>query len=48
MKNITSREVELLAKLLARATLNEYEVDWANNIIAKIRAAVKVVDRKPE
>ena len=35
---LTAQEVEMLAALLARAGFNKYEVIWANNVLARLRA----------
>lgn len=35
---LTIQEVEMLANLLARCGINQYEAMWANTILEKLRA----------
>lgn len=37
---VTTKEIELLAVLLARAGLTDIEVMWANDVLNKLRALV--------
>ena len=38
MVKITPKEVEMLARLMARAGVNEYEAAWTNSVLDKLRA----------
>lgn len=36
---LTTQEVELLAALVMRAGVNQYEAIWANSVLDRLRAA---------
>lgn len=54
MENITREEIEMIARLVARAAMNYAEIEWANGVINKLRIAVQPkpkvepLDKKPE